>query len=375
MKNLLIILFSFFIFANSAFCEVKTIEKIEIIQNLAIQNDVKAQRALARLYNYGVENYETGEIILKKDKEKAFEWYQKAALNGDAKSQWFVGIMYFRGEGIEQDYKKAAEWYEKSAMQGDASAQLDLAEMYRNGKVIDQNLPKAFEWFEKAALNGIDSAQLNVGIMYQEGRGVKQNLEKAFEWTEKAALSERLPQAQINVAVMYRNGIGVPANNVQAYAWLLFGNRNVKDEDTKLKTTAQNLMAQLEQELTEAQIAEAETAAEDLRLLSNIFISIRNSESFYVNMGYTSYVFRIQIESPEELTDLTFMTNHDDKDMEIPFVDSKYYTAFFETDDFIIEPLEIKKVTAIINGKKYDLTRRVSISTFTPIEMTVNGGT
>ncbi len=49
---------------------------------------------------------------------KAFEWFLKAAEQGNPDSQFTVGRFYARGIGIEKNLIKAMEWYQKSADQG-----------------------------------------------------------------------------------------------------------------------------------------------------------------------------------------------------------------------------------------------------------------
>jgi TPR repeat protein len=38
--------------------------------------------------------------------------------------------MYYLGQGVKVDYNKAAQWYEKAAEQGNADAQFYLGGMY-----------------------------------------------------------------------------------------------------------------------------------------------------------------------------------------------------------------------------------------------------
>ena len=42
----------------------------------------------------------------------------KFAEQGDADSQFELGVRYANGDGVTQDYAKAAFWFEKAARQG-----------------------------------------------------------------------------------------------------------------------------------------------------------------------------------------------------------------------------------------------------------------
>jgi hypothetical protein len=117
-------------------------------------------------------------------KEDDFQWYQKAAEQGDASAQLNLGLMYATGQGVAKDERKAFEWYQKAAEQGDASAQFNLGLMYDAGRGVAKNRRKAFEWFQKAAEQGDAGAQNNLGVMYWYGQGVIRDREKACQLWE-----------------------------------------------------------------------------------------------------------------------------------------------------------------------------------------------
>ena len=54
--------------------------------------------------------------------EQAATWYQGLAEKGDAASQFYLGMLYQKGLGVEQDNQVALEWLEKATAQGDARA-------------------------------------------------------------------------------------------------------------------------------------------------------------------------------------------------------------------------------------------------------------
>ena len=117
---------------------------------------------------------------------KAFEWYTKAAGQGDADAQAILGAMYAKGQGVHQDYHKAVEWTTKAAHQGHADAQTILGLMYYNGEGVRQDYRKAVEWTAKAAGQGFAAAQNNLGVMYENGEGVRQNKSTAKRYYGQA---------------------------------------------------------------------------------------------------------------------------------------------------------------------------------------------
>lgn len=90
--------------------------------------------------------------------EKAKEWFEKAAEQGDALGQFHVGWLYFCGYGVEQDYKKSLEFWILSAEQRDETAMFNIGTLYLNGQGVEKSYEKAVEWFKKAAEEGHDEA-------------------------------------------------------------------------------------------------------------------------------------------------------------------------------------------------------------------------
>ena len=104
------------------------------------------------------------------------------AEQGDAKSQFKMGMIYKLGQGVQQDYKEAAKWYRLSAEQGDADAQYNLASMYDEGHGVPQDYKEAVKWYRLSAEQGNALGQYNLGNMYAKGTGVLQDYVSAHMW-------------------------------------------------------------------------------------------------------------------------------------------------------------------------------------------------
>lgn len=81
------------------------------------------------------------------------EWLPLAE-QGDAGAQFYLGVLYERGEGVPQDYAIARQWYEKAAAQGGAKAQFYLGLLHAYGEGGPQDLVQAHMWYHLAAGNG-----------------------------------------------------------------------------------------------------------------------------------------------------------------------------------------------------------------------------
>ena len=116
------------------------------------------------------------------------EW-QKAADQGNARAQGYIGYCYQSGHGVPQDYKQAVVWFQKAADQGYALAQGSLGACYQNGQGVPQDYKQAVVWYRKAADQGNTFAQASLGYCYSIGQGVPKDYVAAYQWFNLAATS------------------------------------------------------------------------------------------------------------------------------------------------------------------------------------------
>jgi len=69
-----------------------------------------------------------------------------------------LSVYYTEGQIVKQDLNKAIEWLEKAAEQGQADAQYKLGLVYDLGGVVKQDREMAQELFRKACENGAEEA-------------------------------------------------------------------------------------------------------------------------------------------------------------------------------------------------------------------------
>lgn len=159
---------------------------------------------------------------VKEDREQAVYWWRKAAEQGYAVAQFWLGKMYSRREsGVPQDDKLAVYWMSKAAEQGHKRGQFELGCMYSGHNIgcnIEKNDEQAVYWFRKAAEQGDENAQYNLGLRYEEGRGVCQDDEQAVYWYRKAA-EQCHERGQWKLGCMYSKGRVVEKNDEQAVHW------------------------------------------------------------------------------------------------------------------------------------------------------------
>lgn len=185
-------------------------------QRLALQGNAPAQHALAYLYQAGQG--------VPQDYEEAMRLYRLAADQGYVSSQVNIGQLYYDGQGVPQDYTEAMRWYRMAADQGEFGAQYQLGEMYSSGLGVPQDRAEAIRWYRMAADQGYAPAQFTIGFSYSNGLELPQDDAKAEHWYRLAAEQghEMAKRALANMGVSsgsteVANGTKVPASEIMAY--------------------------------------------------------------------------------------------------------------------------------------------------------------
>ena len=126
------------------------------------------------------------EAVITDEELLSFEGKKALAEQGNVWSQFYLGLMYYEGEGVSQDYGKAVKWFQRAANQGNVLSQYNLGVMYYEGEGVTQDYAQAVEWFQRAANQGDVWSQFYLGVLYSNGYGVRQSKVTAKEWFGKA---------------------------------------------------------------------------------------------------------------------------------------------------------------------------------------------
>ncbi|KTW32082.1 uncharacterized protein T551_00764 [Pneumocystis jirovecii RU7] len=202
---------------------------------------------------------------VKKNQEKAVQYYQKAASLGNVKAMYKIGIILLNGllkqtknpkkaifwlkkaseladeenphalhelailyekdnEGIcivTRDEKHSFELYTKAAHLMYPPSQVRLAYAYEHGVLgCDVDPKKSITWYSRAAEKGNPDAELGLSGWYLTGaEGVlEQSDREAYLWAKKAA-EKGLTKAEYAVGYYLEAGIGVKSNRTEAKMW------------------------------------------------------------------------------------------------------------------------------------------------------------
>ncbi len=150
---------------------------LRLVRPRAESGDPRAQFTLGRLYYDGNGNNT-------QDYDRAVKWFRRAADQGNASAQLYLGLMSDEGQGVPQDYAEAAKWYRRAAEQECAPAQCNLGLCYETGRGVPKDVREAVKWFCRAARAGDKTAQHNLGVYYA-----------TLEAAEQAAAAGEAPPA------------------------------------------------------------------------------------------------------------------------------------------------------------------------------------
>jgi len=97
-------------------------------------------------FNEGVVAYLSG------DYDKAFATMRALAeTTNHAYAQYYVGMMFLKGQGVSQSYEDAGVWFLKAAEQRVPQAQFQVGTLYLNGQGLPRDVEQAYAWFTAGA--------------------------------------------------------------------------------------------------------------------------------------------------------------------------------------------------------------------------------
>ena len=213
------------------------------IQEAAEQGDAQAQYELAALHLLGLGG-------VGRQPAKVLEWVGKAAAQGHAGAQFYMGICYEEGRAVPSDAAKARELFVKAAAQGHAGAENHLGVLAEKAgaklETVAAHFDRAaglgdhraaYNWarvmeadpamrqqvlhrYQAAAEQGLAAAQNNLAwLLQQNSAATEEDLEQAVRWY-RAAANQGHADAQYNLGLMSLRGQGgLKMARSEAFVW------------------------------------------------------------------------------------------------------------------------------------------------------------
>ena len=138
-----------FFFTN---LQIVTAQELKYQKPASHANNPNAQFQRAMIYYQGKEASQP-------EYTKAYSLFLKSAESHHAQSQYYLGFMYYYGQGVEQNYSMARDWFEQAARQNIDVANYYLGFMYEHGQSVVQNLKQAQKFYQIAVQSGNQKAK------------------------------------------------------------------------------------------------------------------------------------------------------------------------------------------------------------------------
>ncbi|PWY92016.1 putative ubiquitin-protein ligase Sel1/Ubx2 [Aspergillus heteromorphus CBS 117.55] len=120
-----------------------------------------------------------------------------------AKAAGHIGMMYLRGEGVEQNFATAMTWFRRGIANGDALCQHEIGLMHLHGYGVVQDAFRAASYFKAAAEQDFPASETRLGALFLD-QGDVQTATRYFELAARWGWME----AFYYLAELSNNGIG-----------------------------------------------------------------------------------------------------------------------------------------------------------------------
>lgn len=163
--------------ANGSRGKIDRPKAFETLREYAGKGYTRAMNALGLMYINGyTPTYEA-------DTTLAIYWLTQAGENGYSSAWCNLGTIYkYAHGGVAQNFEKAYEYYEKAALKNHPDGYYGAGYLLYKGLGCDQNYEKAFRYFGKGGEKNYTPAMYMLGLCYRNGYGTRRNEATAHYW-------------------------------------------------------------------------------------------------------------------------------------------------------------------------------------------------
>lgn len=222
----------------------------KLILNAAAKGDVDAARVVGQGYLSGW----MGSI----DPARAVKYFKFAVDRDDAKTMFYLAVLYSTGRGVAKDDLEADRLTEKAAALGhrEALTFLGVRRMQAYAQGISDDPSDALKWLERAAELNEPTAMLSLAMYYTEfaARSGRADLAKGMELLKECVDRTAHPACAMSYATFLDNGFG-KRDVRQIYATYQIANRGGGNDK------ARNRLAELSKELSSQELIQLQLEA------------------------------------------------------------------------------------------------------------------
>jgi tetratricopeptide (TPR) repeat protein len=191
-------------------------------------------------------------------REEMLACFTKAAEQGDAEAQFYLGSYYEH----MKDTEKALHWLEQAARQDYPHTGCRLGDIYSQGEKVPPDLDRAAEWYRREAEHGCSWAQYCFGRILMDRKRTAEGL----SWYRRAAEGGSGP-AMSALGEFYSDDLFNTPDYVEAYVWLRFVT-SAANMPRSITLPAATTLRRVRRKLSPVQIVEAcKRGAEVSRLI------------------------------------------------------------------------------------------------------------
>ncbi|KAI8997709.1 hypothetical protein BDB01DRAFT_713438 [Pilobolus umbonatus] len=173
-----------------------------------------------------------GRLVVEGNYSEGIEWLEKAVQKGNTRARVLLGLLYDKGEGVQQNNSIALTHYKVAVENNNHAAQCILGLVFYFGRLGKQkNHKEAFRLIRLSAVSGFAYAQRVLGQIYQQGSiaiydnptadtrsRIKKNEHEAVRWYKRAAVGKDIAAMDL-LGKCYEQGIGVEVNREEALSY------------------------------------------------------------------------------------------------------------------------------------------------------------
>ncbi len=221
------------------------------LEHAADKGSVEAEMLLGAAYLSGTNLAKNRELAAKYLLQVAQQQHVEDGLKSrHALAQYWIAMMYEQGAGVEKSHEKAIQFLQMAASNGNYPAQYDLGSLYNEGTGgMKMDKVRACDLFEKAAEQGHVMAMHNVAYCYQVGTGGKEDDAKALTYYTKAAEAGSV-RSQRDLGILY----GRSGQAEKAYFWLRIAESNGDSDSKQFIDKLKSILPPVQQEAQEKDV-------------------------------------------------------------------------------------------------------------------------
>lgn len=145
---------------NSSNAEASQLVQAAPTQTTTLPEATPKEPAAAPVELSAAELVSKGRSAVKKFKaSEGAEYFKQAIAKGSVEANYYLGDLYYTGNGVGKSFPTAKSYFQKAAQAGMVDAQYMMGVMLRNGQGGDKDIDGAKQWLQKAASQGHANAE------------------------------------------------------------------------------------------------------------------------------------------------------------------------------------------------------------------------